>query len=226
MIGVDLHDAPVTADLSEPGGRSAAVSAVDELSGSRLEGLVVCAGLGPQVQPTELIARVNYFGALDVLDGLLPLLTAGEAPAAVVVASNAASLTPARDDLLQLLLDGREDKALECAAGLDGSTVYGTSKLALTRAMRRRAGAWGRAGVRLNAVAPGPVDTPLLAGGLEDPVLGPLIEALPVPMGRRANAAEIAAAIGFLLDPANGYVHGSVLFVDGGSDALLRPDIF
>ena len=67
------------------------------------------------------------------------------------------------------------------------------------------------------------MDTPLLAGGLDDPVLGPLIEALPVPMGRRANATEIAAAIGFLLDPANGYIHGSVLFVDGGSDALLRP---
>jgi NAD(P)-dependent dehydrogenase (short-subunit alcohol dehydrogenase family) len=69
------------------------------------------------------------------------------------------------------------------------------------------------------------VDTPLLAGGLEDPVLGPLIEALPVPMNRRATAAEIAAAVGFMLDPANGFVHGSVLFVDGGSDALLRPDV-
>jgi NAD(P)-dependent dehydrogenase (short-subunit alcohol dehydrogenase family) len=43
-------------------------------------------------------------------------------------------------------------------------------------------------------------------------------------MGRRGTAAEIAAAIAFLLDPANGYIHGSVLFVDGGSDALLRPD--
>lgn len=225
VIGVDIHDAQVTADLSEPAGRAKAVSAVAELCGSRLDGLVVCAGLGPQTQPTESIARVNFFGALDVLDGLLPLLSEGEVPAAVVVASNAAGLTPAHEELLQLLLDGEEDKASACAAGLDGSTVYGTSKLALTRAMRRRAGAWGKAGVRLNAVAPGPVDTPLLAGGLEDPVLGPLIEALPVPMGRRANPTEIAAAIGFLLDPANGYIHGSVLFVDGGSDALLRPDI-
>lgn len=225
VIGVDLHDAQVTADLSGPAGRSQALSALAELSGSCVDGLVVCAGIGPHTQPTELIVRVNFFGALDVLDGMLPLLSVGEVPAAVVVSSNSASLTPAHDDLLQLLLDGQEDKASACAAGLDGATVYGMSKLALTRAMRRRAGTWGRAGVRLNAVAPGPVDTPLLAGGLEDPVLGPLIEALPVPMGRRATATEIAAAIGFLLDPANSYIHGSVLFVDGGSDALLRPDI-
>lgn len=225
VIGVDIHDAQVTADLSQPEGRARALSALGELSGSRLDGLVVCAGLGPQTRPIELIARVNFFGALDVLDGALPLLMAGEVPAAVVVCSNAAGLTPPHAELLGLLLDGEEEKAAACAAGVDGSTVYGTSKLALTRAVRRRAGVWGDAGVRLNAVAPGPVETPLLAGGLEDPVLGPLIEALPVPMGRRANPAEIAASIGFLLDPANGYIHGSVLFVDGGSDALLRPDI-
>ncbi len=225
VIGVDIHDAQVNADLSEPGGRSRALAALAELTGSRLDGLVVCAGLGPQTRPTDSIARVNFFGALDVLDGALPLLEAGEVPAAVVVCSNAAGLTPPNGELLGLLLDGAEDKAAACAAGLDGSTVYGTSKLALTRAVRRRAGAWGDAGIRLNAVAPGPVETPLLAGGLEDPVLGPLIEALPVPMGRRANPAEIAASIGFLLDPANGFIHGSVLFVDGGSDALLRPDI-
>jgi len=224
VIGIDLHDSEVTADLSGPEGRAQAITTLTELSGSRLDGAVLCAGLGPQIQPTELIARVNYFGAVALLDGVLPLLAEGEAAAAVVVSSNSASLTPAHEELLRLLLDGDEDKACGCAADLDGATVYGMSKLALTRAMRRRVGAWGRAGVRLNAVAPGPVDTPLLAGGLEDPVLGPLIEALPVPVGRRANAAEIAATIGFLLDPANSYIHGSVLFVDGGSDALLRPD--
>ena len=225
VIGIDLHEAEVMADLSVAAGRDRALSQVAELGGSRLDGLVVCAGLGPQTRPTELITGVNFFGALGVLDGMLPLLAEGEVPAAVAVSSNAASLTPVHGDLLRLLLEGQEAKASECAASVDGSTVYGTSKLALTRAVRRRAGEWGRAGVRLNAVAPGPVDTPLLAGGLDDPVLGPLIEALPVPMGRRATATEIAAAIGFLLDPANGYVHGSVLFVDGGSDALLRPDI-
>jgi NAD(P)-dependent dehydrogenase (short-subunit alcohol dehydrogenase family) len=224
VIGVDLRDTSVIADLSGSTGRAQAIAAVTELSGARLDGLVLCAGLGPQTQPTEMIVRVNFFGAIDVLDGMLPLLGAGEAPAAVVIASNSAGITPVHEELLGLLLEGDEDKACACSAGVHGATVYGMTKLALTRAMRRRVGAWGDAGVRLNAVAPGPVDTPLLAGGLEDPVFGPLIEALPVPMGRRGNPAEIAAAVGFLLDPANSYIHGSVLFVDGGSDALLRPD--
>ncbi|MGA2519831.1 MAG: SDR family oxidoreductase [Acidimicrobiales bacterium] len=224
VIGIDRRDAEVVADLSHPEGRAQAVNDVAALAGGSLDGAVCCAGLGPQVLPTESIASVNFFGALVVLDGLLAILADGEAAAAVAITSNAATLTPPDGELLGHLAQGDEAAARARAGALDGSTVYGTSKLALTRALRRRARAWGEAGVRLNAVAPGPVDTPLLAGGLADPVLRPLIEALPVPVGRRATPDEIAASVGFLLDPANGFVHGAVLFVDGGSDALLVPD--
>lgn len=103
-------------------------------------------------------------------------------------------------------------------------TAYAMSKLALIRAVRGRAQAWAARGVRLNAVAPGPVQTPLLQGSLAHPVLGPLTRALPVPLGRPARPAEIAGVVTFLLGPASAYVHGSVLFADGGTDALLRPD--
>lgn len=223
-MGVDLHDADVVADLSTRAGRDAAVAAVVDLAGGRLDGVVACAGLGPHVQPVENIVRVNYYGALSFLDGLLPILGGGDAPAAVVMASNGATLTPPHAQLVDIVLSGDEEGAATLASSLDGATVYGMSKLALTRAVRRRTATWAAAGVRLNAVAPGPVDTPLLAGSLADEVLGPLVESLPVPLGRRATAAEIAAAVAFLLDPANGFIHGSVLFVDGGSDALLRPD--
>lgn len=224
VVGVDIHDADVVADLSTPDGRRAALDSVHELVGGRLDSVVVCAGLGPQTTPKSDIARVNFFGAIEVLDGALAMLRAGEAPAAVAIASNSAGLTPPDEALLERLLAGDEEGAAARAGELHGATVYGVSKLALARAVRHRAGAWGEAGVRLNAVAPGPVDTPLLAGGLEDPELGPLIHALPVPLGRHGAPAEIAAAVAVLLDPAHGYIHGSVLFVDGGSDALLRPD--
>jgi NAD(P)-dependent dehydrogenase (short-subunit alcohol dehydrogenase family) len=226
VVGVDLHDAEIDADLATAGGRRHAVEAVTEWSGGALDGAVACAGLGPHVRPVEDIARVNYFGALYFLDGLLDLLGKGEAAAAVAISSNGATLTPAHTGLVDALLAGDEDAACRLAATLGGATVYGMSKLAMTRALRRRVGAWAQAGVRLNAVAPGPVDTPLLAASLADATVGPMVEALPVPVGRRATTTEIAAAVGFLLDPAQGFVHGSVLFVDGGSDALLQPDRF
>ncbi len=224
VVGVDLHDAEVTADLAEAPGRAAAVAAVADQTAGQLDGAVLCAGVGPHTAPTEVIAAVNFFGTLQVLDGLLPTLSNGEAASAVVIASNSAGITPPHQGLLDAFASGDEAAARALSNALDGATVYGMSKLALTRALRRRAKPWADAGVRLNAVAPGPIDTPLLAGSRRDPVLGPLVDALPIPLGRRGTPTEIAAAIAFLLDPANGFVHGSVLFVDGGTDAQLRPN--
>lgn len=224
VVGVDLRDAEVVADLGTPEGRAEAVAGVAERTDGTLDGAVVCAGLGPHVRPTGPIAAVNFFGALSVLDGLLDTLVRGEAPAAVVLASNAAGITPPHQGLLEAFAAGDEALALAVAGDLDGATVYGMSKLALARAVRSRAKSWGKAGVRLNAVAPGPIDTPLLAGTLGDPALGPMVEALPIPLRRHGTPEEIASAVAFLLDPANGFVHGSVLFVDGGSDAQMRPE--
>jgi NAD(P)-dependent dehydrogenase (short-subunit alcohol dehydrogenase family) len=224
VIGVDLRGAEVTADLSARAGRAAAAARLATACAGHLDGLVCCAGIGPHTQPPELIASVNYFGAVELLDAMLPVLAAGTRPGAVVIASNSAALVPADRRLVGALLRADEDAAAQAAAILGGAAVYAMSKLALIRAVRRRAGYWGERRVRLNAVAPGPVDTPLLRGSLDDPVLGPLTEALPVPLGRRAEPAEIASLVTFLLGPASGYVHGSVLFADGGTDALLRPD--
>ena len=229
VIGVDLHDAEVIADLSRPAGRAAAVAAVTAACGGSLGALVACAGVGPHVRTPQTIASVGYFGAVELLDALLDVLAAGSrpgehGPGAVVIASNSAPMIPADQRLIDALLAGDEHAAAAAAAALDGATVYAVTKRALTRAVRLRAGSWGERGVRINAVAPGPVETPLLRATLDDPVLGPLTTALPVPLGRRAAPAEIAHAVAFLLDPASGYIHGSVLFVDGGTDALLRPD--
>ncbi|HEY1734038.1 MAG TPA: SDR family oxidoreductase, partial [Acidimicrobiales bacterium] len=76
---------------------------------------------------------------------------------------------------------------------------------------------------RLNAVAPGMVDTPLIAEGRADPEVAPLLAMLPIPAGRPGRPEEIAAVVDLLLGPDGGFFCGSVVFVDGGSDALLRP---
>jgi NAD(P)-dependent dehydrogenase (short-subunit alcohol dehydrogenase family) len=104
--------------------------------------------------------------------------------------------------------------------------VYASSKLALARFVRRSAvrPEWAGKGIRLNAVAPGATLTPLLQGGLDDDRLGTAIRSLPIPLGEFGRADEIAAAVCFLLSEAASFCCGTILFADGGSDALLRPD--
>ena len=226
VIGVDLRNAEVEADLSTVEGRRSAIAGVRGACRGALDRLVLCAGLGPQVEDAR-IALVNYFGAVDLLDGLLGCLAGRPDAAAVVVASNSAQLGPFQEHPVALaLLDGDEAKARELLADDRGYIAYGGSKHALARAVRRRASEWGRAGVRLNAIAPGPTRTPLLEATANHPVWGKGLHALPVPLGRQAEPEEMAGIIAFLLGSEAGYVHGSIWYADGGTDASVRPDFF
>ena len=75
VIGVDLRDADVLADLGTAEGRAAAVAAVTDAAGGVLDGLVTFAGLGPLPgRSGALVASVNYFGTIALLEGLPPLL--------------------------------------------------------------------------------------------------------------------------------------------------------
>lgn len=227
IVGVDLRNADVAADLSTAAGRDAAVGGVLAAADGRLDGVVVCAGLGPQVTDHAAIVSVNYFGASALLDGLHAALARGTSPAAVAIVSNSMTISPGADGpIAKACLAGDEEEARRLASADNGPTAYAASKLALARFVRRRAvsAEWAGAGVRLNGVAPGPVLTPLLQGGLDDPMLGKAIRGLPVPLGGFGAPQQIAAAVSFLLGPEAAFCCGSLLFVDGGSDALLRPD--
>jgi NAD(P)-dependent dehydrogenase (short-subunit alcohol dehydrogenase family) len=81
---------------------------------------------------------------------------------------------------------------------------------------------WAESGVRLNAIAPGMIDTPMVAEMRSDPTTGPMLDWLPIPLGRPGRPEEIAALVDFLLGPDGSFFCGSVLYCDGGSDALLR----
>jgi NAD(P)-dependent dehydrogenase (short-subunit alcohol dehydrogenase family) len=78
----------------------------------------------------------------------------------------------------------------------------------------------------LNAVAPGATLTPLLEDGLADAQLGPAIRGFPIPLGGFGAPDQVAAGVRFLLGAQASFCCGSVLFVDGGSDALIRRDRF
>jgi NAD(P)-dependent dehydrogenase (short-subunit alcohol dehydrogenase family) len=228
VIGIDLHAAEVIADLGSEAGRAHALAEVARLTQGRLDGLVCAAGVGGTVRPPARMVAVNYFGALALMQGLLPLLREGERPAAVAVASVSATSGPWRGHPVEAAcLDG--DEALACRLADEAENPYagyGCSKRALAVRVRRLAREWGEAGVRLNAVAPGPVDTALHRAALEDPVLGPRARAFVPPLGATAEPVEIARVIQFLLSRDASFVHGSVWFADGGCDAAMRSDVF
>jgi NAD(P)-dependent dehydrogenase (short-subunit alcohol dehydrogenase family) len=118
---------------------------------------------------------------------------------------------------------------LASVAGLEGEpgiAVYSASKHAIVGLTKSAAKEAGPAGVRVNAVAPGPIDTRMLdalAHGIapDDPsgVAGHEILTSMTPIGRRGTAQEVARVIAVLASPAASYVNGAVWTVDGGQVA-------
>jgi NAD(P)-dependent dehydrogenase (short-subunit alcohol dehydrogenase family) len=227
-IGVDLHRADVEADLGTTDGRARAISEIRDRSQGRLAGLVSCAAASPIHPDPAAVVSVNWFGAMAVLDGLLPLLTEVPGSSAVAISSIGAVDGSADPALVELLLAGDEQAARRAAA--DGTPfrsaiAYAAAKRAVALGVRGRAGTWGEAGVRLNAVAPGRMETPMLDGLLADPVIAAGIATLPTGVRASGSADDVAGAVVFLLGSDADFVHGQVLFVDGGTDALLRPEV-
>jgi NAD(P)-dependent dehydrogenase (short-subunit alcohol dehydrogenase family) len=230
VIGIDLADADVVADLGTPAGRAEAIERITELSGGTLDGLVTAAGLGglPE-RPASLLISVNYYGTVELLTGLRPLLAQGEEPAAIAFSSTATTCHPGIDEALVASCLAGDEAATRALAGEGNSRdTYPVTKLALSWWVRRHAptSEWAGAGITLNAVAPGAVETPLLQEGRDHPVMGELIDAFRSPLGRNGRPEEIAGVVEFLLGPNARFICGSVLFCDGGMDAQLRPDDF
>jgi NAD(P)-dependent dehydrogenase (short-subunit alcohol dehydrogenase family) len=226
VIGVDVRDADVVADLATPEGRAYAVAHVTELSGGVLDGAVTFAGLSSLTElPGSLLVSVNYFGTVEVLSGLRPLLARGTHPAAVAISSNSSTCSPAIDLAVAELCLAHDEAGARAKADVATSLfTYPATKLAVARWVRRNAADWAAEGITLNAIAPGTVETPMLAASRSDPTIGAFIDDFPVPVGRPGTAEELAGVTSFLLGPDARFISGSVLVVDGGTDALLRTE--
>lgn len=97
-------------------------------------------------------------------------------------------------------------------------SIYGISKAALIHMTRMLALEWAGHGIRVNAIAPGTVDTPSRAEALADPeVRKAMLDR--IPLHRFATAREVAGAVCFLASPKAAYMTGQTLLLDGGLTA-------
>lgn len=229
VIGVDLAGSDISADLTTGEGRTAMVDQVTSLSGGTIDGILAIAGLAAPIAKT---VAVNYYGALATLEGLRPLLAGSAAPRAAVV-SSMASLFPPDEKLLAALTDGTESDALaraeELAAGGPElhNLIYGTSKQALAKWVRRNAPSaeWAGASIPLNAVAPGVVFTPMTASLTSTAQSREaLLQQVPMPLNGMFEPEAVAALLDWLTSEENAHLCGQVIFIDGGSDAVIRGD--
>jgi NAD(P)-dependent dehydrogenase (short-subunit alcohol dehydrogenase family) len=232
VIGVDVKEADVVADLSTPDGRARAITQVVTAAGGHLDGAVLAAGIGPGSGKgrLRLIAEVNYRGVVELLDGWRPALASAGNAKVVVVSSNSTTTTPmVPKRAVTALLAGDVDKAVRAVRvfGPVGSAlIYAASKIAVSRWVRRHAirPEWAGAGIRLNALAPGAILTPLLEEQLASPQQARAVQRFPVPVGGFGDPGQLADWIRFMLSDAADFLCGSIIFVDGGTDAHFRTD--
>lgn len=224
VIGVDIRDADVTHDLSSDEGRDAAAEEIRTLT-DHVDGVVPCAGIAglTGVDP-ELLVSLNFFGAVGLVTRLRPLM--GEGASVVLISSNSVTAQPGwNSDVAAACLKGDEQAARKLAARGGPVQVYPATKAALAYWARREGirSDWAGAGIRINTVAPGLIATPMTEQLRKDPVLGLLGNAYPTALNRPGQPEEIAALVAFLLSEEASLMVGSVVFADGGTDALLHP---
>ena len=186
-------------DVSRPDQVDEAMAAVDSRFG-RIDALVNNAGVAvfkPILQTSfeewRHVLGTNLDGAFLCTQAAAPVMLRGGGGAVVNIAS---------------------------ISGLSASTLrvaYGTSKGALIHLSKQQAVELGNAGIRVNCIAPGPVDTEMAKLVHSVAIRSDYYDA--IPLNRYGTPEEIAQAVGFLCSAEAAFINGQVLAVDGGFDA-------
>ena len=101
--------------------------------------------------------------------------------------------------------------------GIPTLGVYSATKHAVIGLTKTIAGEYGRENIRINAIAPGTNETPMVQAFPEEAIKA---MAESVPMGRLGKPHEVADVVAFLLSDESSYIHGAVISIDGGAAAL------
>jgi len=202
----DIHADALSMDVADPASISSAFANLARTYG-RCDVLVNCAGVA-KVYPFIEFPLDNWLSTLNI--NVTGTLLCGQHAA-------------------RLMMQHRWGRIVNIAsvAGMravgTGRTAYGTSKAAVIGLTRQMAVELAGHGINVNAVSPGPVDTPMTRVLHSDQFRQAYTAA--IPMNRYGSTDEIAAAVAFLVSESAAYVTGIALPVDGGFLAAGAPSI-
>jgi NAD(P)-dependent dehydrogenase (short-subunit alcohol dehydrogenase family) len=196
---------PYAADLADRSATDRMLGLLRTALAGRCDILVNNAGIG-RVQSfvtsedalLDRLLAVNFTAVFRVTRALVPALRASGRASIVNIASELALI------------------------GQPGYTAYTATKGAILAFSRALAAELAPEGVRVNAVCPGPIDTPMLAAEFDladDPVAARAGEIATIPLGRLGVPRDIAGVVAFLASDAAGFVTGAAWPVDGGKTA-------
>jgi NAD(P)-dependent dehydrogenase (short-subunit alcohol dehydrogenase family) len=182
--------------------RAAVAAAIDEIATDPIDGLVTCAGVASRENVLEVtdesfdrVLAINLGGTLAAVQAVARHLVASGRPGSIVTVASTAGIG--------------------YVAGL--GVAYHASKAAVLGVTWSLAGDLAKYGIRVNAIAPGVVRTPMTV--TQRDAQGEARLGRRAPAGRLAEADELAAAAAWLLSPASGLTTGHVLPVEGGQVA-------
>jgi len=234
VVAIARKNSDLDADLGTPEGRERVITRLHEMFPDGIDGLVSNAGIASAKRLSQ-VTSINFFGAVAVMEGLFDLVEKKHGRICCVTSASLAYdmregckyyvdnlLVNCGDETrIGALVDTFDPKAVDNA-------VYGSTKSALVRWVRRTAPGWALKGVTLNALAPGAVDTSIM-DGVEDMGCDPEVGmAFPIPtlygQDRIMPSEHIAESIVYLVSQDTHGLCGEVLYCDGGCAAVLHSE--
>ncbi len=190
----------VLADVRDPATLAAAASTVKTELGD-VSGIVAAAGIGGASRAEDL--------SLEELNN--------------VMAVNVGGVLSTCQAFVKGMIERRDGRiviigSINSFGGQPGRVHYTASKHAVVGMVKNLAIEWGHHNVRVNGIAPGPVDTPLLRRNVPPSFMENVFDDR-IPLGRLARAEELASASLMLLSDAASYINGAMVVVDGGMTA-------